>query len=371
MLLEELAEDLVSGTSDLLDGRTVNVMNTEGYIVASTDPLRVGTFHQGAREAVLRGKPVDIPADQVGRYPGAKEGCNMPLRVGGQIVGVVGINGNPPEIRYLAHLAAVYAEKCYQLEALVRPQYAQGELRSILLGKILARTEKSLSDAQALLRAQHIGLDLPVTVALLSGDGQVPMDNETAQREVDRLLAAGSLRQDRDVWGMADGSLVLLLSQPVPCLDALEHTALRLSISLPAQTLWDIQGAYRKTVLLNSFSEDRINCLSEPRTRLKYTLFISAMENRDVLEDLCLRLEGEMSEQDLHTILKTAQCYYQNDRSVAQAAEKLYIHKNTLLYRVHKLLDALDLADAGAFRQEYTVRLLLEHYKRKHGLRAL
>ena len=56
---------------------------------------------------------------------------------------------------------------------------------------------------------------------------------------------------------------------------------------------------------------------------------------------------------------------------VAQAAEKLYIHKNTLLYRVHKLLDVLDLADAGAFRQEYTVRLLLEHYKRKHGLRAL
>ena len=49
----------------------------------------------------------------------------------------------------------------------------------------------------------------------------------------------------------------------------------------------------------------------------------------------------------------------------------MYIHKNTLLYRVHKLLDALDLADAGAFRQEYTVRLLLEHYKRKHGLRAL
>ena len=35
--------------------------------------------------------------------------------------------------------------------------------------------------------------------------------------------------------------------------------------------------------------------------------------------------------------MKTAQCYYQNDRSVAQAAEKLYIHKNTLQYKLNNI----------------------------------
>ena len=45
MLLEELAEDLVSATSGLLDGRIINIMNPDGIIIASTQPERIGTFH--------------------------------------------------------------------------------------------------------------------------------------------------------------------------------------------------------------------------------------------------------------------------------------------------------------------------------------
>lgn len=126
MLLEELAEDLVSATSGLLDGRIINIMNPDGIIIASTQPERIGTFHKGARDAAVSGKPVSIRPDQIQEYSGAREGYNMPLRVGGNIIGVVGIYGEPSEIRYLAHLVEVYTEKYYQLEALIRPQYAQG-----------------------------------------------------------------------------------------------------------------------------------------------------------------------------------------------------------------------------------------------------
>ena len=60
MLLDELAAELVEVTSSLVSGRTINVMDTEGIIVASTEKRRIGTFHQGAREAVLTGKLVNI-----------------------------------------------------------------------------------------------------------------------------------------------------------------------------------------------------------------------------------------------------------------------------------------------------------------------
>ena len=91
MLLEELAEDLVSATSGLLDGRIINIMNPDGIIIASTQPERIGTFHKGARDAAVSGKPVSIRPDQIQEYSGAREGYNMPLRVGGNIIGVVGI----------------------------------------------------------------------------------------------------------------------------------------------------------------------------------------------------------------------------------------------------------------------------------------
>ena len=59
MLLESLAKELVRVTSELVGGRTINIMNTEGYIIASTEPERIGTFHQGALEAVRTGKAVN------------------------------------------------------------------------------------------------------------------------------------------------------------------------------------------------------------------------------------------------------------------------------------------------------------------------
>lgn len=57
MLLEELAEDLVSATSGLLDGRIINIMNPDGIIIASTQPERIGTFHKGARDAAAAASP--------------------------------------------------------------------------------------------------------------------------------------------------------------------------------------------------------------------------------------------------------------------------------------------------------------------------
>ena len=102
MLLQPLAREMVEAVSGLVEGRTINLMDTKGIIVASSDPARVGSFHQGAMEAVRTGKMVNITKEQVPDYSGAREGCNMPLRVNGAIIGVVGIRGDPPEIQALA-----------------------------------------------------------------------------------------------------------------------------------------------------------------------------------------------------------------------------------------------------------------------------
>lgn len=93
MLLTEQARDLVNYISRLLDGRCVNIMNTEGIIIASTEKTRVGSFHKGALDAIKNDSPVCIYKEQVLNYPGAREGYNMPLRIDGTISGAVGIYG--------------------------------------------------------------------------------------------------------------------------------------------------------------------------------------------------------------------------------------------------------------------------------------
>lgn len=371
MLLEELAEDLVSATSGLLDGRIINIMNPDGIIIASTQPERIGTFHKGARDAAVSGMPVSIRPDQIQEYSGAREGYNMPLRVGGNIIGVVGIYGEPSEIRYLAHLVEVYTEKYYQLEALIRPQYAQGALKSILLSKLLEGSAKSIAEAETLIKSRNLTLRYPVRVALLADNDGKNLTAQQAEAEFHRWESAGALLGTEDLWSLIDGRLILLLSDRPGRKAEDVQTALRLNLSLPVQAPWEIQRAYQQVLLLDSFTDSGRNLLSNPDTRLRYMLRCTAVENQDFAEEMLARLDRNFSPAEQKSLLYTAQCYYACEKSVTRAAAQLYVHKNTLLYRLHKLWSTLGVDDSGEFQQEFTVRLILEYYLGKQGPRAL
>ena len=84
----------------------------------------------------------------------------MPLRVNGAVIGVVGIFGDPPEVENLAKLVEAYVTKSYQLEAMMIPRLAEGEMRSRLLHDLLIGDERSLSHAQVLLESLRLEKDI-------------------------------------------------------------------------------------------------------------------------------------------------------------------------------------------------------------------
>lgn len=379
MLLQPLAKEMVEAVSGLVEGRTINIMDTEGIIVASTDPDRVGSFHQGALEAVRTGKMVNITREQLSAYPGAKEGCNMPLRVSGTIIGVVGIRGDPPEILAMAHLLEVYAAKYFQLEAMTSPRLAESELRGRVLRALLSPTDKALSDAKALMDTLKIHLEFPVQVLIFS-ERTGAAQSERQEKLLSALTAKQWLRADRDIWGTVDDRLVLVFSCKGHPAEAHRHELLRskaaqaeykLCFGAPCRNLWDISTSYEQATVLELIAHESVNDIQDPATRCDYMLYSSAVREADFIEKLYARLADTFRDGEWQQLLKTAECYYRRERSVTQAAAELFIHKNTLQYRVRRLIDAAGLERCSPFQQEYLVRLLLEHHKRKQGLRAL
>lgn len=369
MLFEELARDLVSVTSEMLGGRTINIMDTRGIIIASSDPERVGTFHKGALEAAQTGKAVLIRKDQVSMYTGAKEGCNMPLRVDGTVIGVVGIYGNPAEIRQLSRLLELYAAKCYQLEAMTQPHMAENLLRTQCLLGILKLTDARLESVTTLLTDQKIQLELPVTLWLFS-QRSGPFLPQQLEKLLEKLLPAGFLDPSRDLWGVVEDRLVVLRSArpqpeaPVARLVSGED-GYRICVGDPVHSLRDIRGSYQQVLVLDASSEKPFNDLQDPATRCGYLLGRSATMESEYLEALLRKLESAVSTQDRDILLETAREYYSRSHSVTQAAEALFVHKNTLMYRLHRLVAALELEELEGFQQEYYIRLLLEHIKRR------
>lgn len=379
MLLEPLAKEMVDAVSGLVEGRTINIMDTNGIIVASSDPARVGSFHQGAMEAVRTGRMVNITKEQAPAYSGAKEGCNMPLRVNGVIIGVAGIWGNPSEIQALAHLLEVYAAKYFQLETMASPRLAESELRGRILRALLAPTEQSMVDARVLMDNLKIRLEFPLQVVVFF-DRAGAAQSERQEKLLNFLSAQGWLRPDRELWGTVDDRLVLLCvcaghsAAALYHRDAAQERVLddyRLCIGDVCRTDRDIATAYQQAVALESISDRAVSDIRDGATRCDYMFYSAAIREADFLEELYARLADTFREGEWPLLLKTAECYYRHDRSVTRAAAELFIHKNTLQYRMRRLLGAFGLDRCTSFQEEFLVRLLLEHHKRKQGRQAL
>jgi carbohydrate diacid regulator len=96
-LQESDAREIVAEISKLL-GIKLNIMNSRGFIIASSDERRVGSFHAGAYEIIeksLDGLEIRDGESWEGAFPGQ----NFPIRVKGHIIGVVGITGAADETR--------------------------------------------------------------------------------------------------------------------------------------------------------------------------------------------------------------------------------------------------------------------------------
>ena len=98
----QLAQQIVD-TLKTICNHNINFIDVQGRISASTDPARVGSYHDGGREAARLGKIVTIEADAPDRD--VRRGINMPIRFHGDTVAVIGITGDPEEVRKYADLA--------------------------------------------------------------------------------------------------------------------------------------------------------------------------------------------------------------------------------------------------------------------------
>ncbi|WP_237661003.1 sugar diacid recognition domain-containing protein [Tepidanaerobacter sp. GT38] len=121
-ITHEYAQSIVEKTKNLL-GKNINIMNSLGIIVGSKDKSRIDTFHEGAAEVIKTGKEIEITSKQASELEGVKPGVNLPIYLNDNIVGVVGITGEPDEVRPYGQLLKI------SVEAMLKQFFLSEQLR--------------------------------------------------------------------------------------------------------------------------------------------------------------------------------------------------------------------------------------------------
>ena len=371
----KLAQDFVEATSLLVGQRTINIMDQKGVIIASTEKYRIGDFHQGAAEVLETGKPVLIKKEDLYRYPGTKEGYNMPIFLNDRIIGVVGIFGCEEEVQSIANLLRVYVTQSFSQLQMTQKQNLEAELRNQLLRLLLFGGSSQKEMIENLCGMLNLQLDFPIRVILLheSAIGRHMKHLQDYSQLIQNLIWKNILDRKRDVFGIQNEDYVILLGGNYDrqemhkrlerLLDEIKaEVAWNVTVSSPCRTIKEVSDGMREVSMLKKRKGGKIRNLEEHSCKMQY-LFgnLLMQEGGRTAEEMFEKLEIQYGSNQTEQLLHTAQTYYECAGSVAKAAEELHVHKNTLLYRMKQLYQTLEMETDTAFVREFFIRMLLEY----------
>ncbi|MDD2959600.1 MAG: sugar diacid recognition domain-containing protein [Lachnospiraceae bacterium] len=102
MINRKTAQQIVVTLKEVCD-HDINFIDTNGIIFASTDRKRIGTFHEIGKQVISAGKTIEVESGD--DFSGTNPGVNIPFLHYGELLAVIGISGDPAEVRKYAYLA--------------------------------------------------------------------------------------------------------------------------------------------------------------------------------------------------------------------------------------------------------------------------
>lgn len=334
MLTESIAEHIVRETMRRLN-RNINIMDREGRIIASGDPGRVGERHAGGLESIRSGRSVVIGKDDLARWPGARPGINMPIVFRGQAVGAIGITGEPEEIAEFAQLVRMATELMLEEADLASRREERNRIKESLLKELAAPAPDSRKIA-GILQLLQVEALLPGR-AFMIGAEEGGGIHALLMAEIEQLLGAG-----RTLAAMYDHHRICVLcfgwreSRGNPAVRMLQEMlvraglAPRIGCSAEAAEISDLPAIMREAAFALAFA-------GADRPLAEY----AGLEPRMLIEQSDPAAKRRFAERVLggipDGIIDTLRMFLACNQDVRETADALYVHKNTVIYRLNKI----------------------------------
>lgn len=344
--MQEIAEE-VGGTIH----KNINIMDETGCIIASTDSERIGMFHMGALKLLNQQMEELIISKDEEDYEGTRSGINLPLVIEEQVIGVVGITGEVQEVRILGNLIKKMTEilildwyKSNQKKAL------EDMKRSFAIELLFGEDEKRLVFGSELL-----GLDMKLSRIVAVFDFVITKyqnSNERKAQEIFENITAKirkEVEQNKQQLVMAMGMKIVIfyiygemdevyenVKAAKEQIEMLYPCKVCCGIGTQGEDKPGIQRSYREAEsacnLAKKQGGDSIKTYSN--ADLSMLLANIPQKKRYSYQDSIFQ---NCEKEQVDEILQCLKCYAENNGSIAKTSDELFIHKNTLQYRLAKI----------------------------------
>lgn len=346
------AQRIVEEMEDVVH-KHINLMNAQGYIIASTDPTRIGQFHGGAMRVITEKlEELVIPDDHT--YQGSRKGINLPIVFHGEIIGVIGITGERDEVVKYGQIIKRMTE-ILVLESYLKDQNAlENRTRNYFIEEWIFGASHEY-DPTFEVRGRLLGLDIQkpriVAVMYLSGSGveQSEIDQQRMREKIFRQMREEiDYNKDNIVISIGPKYIFLFCAKsPATVKERIQTIKQKLEAAYPVKVSAgvgnlrtnhnEVSFSYQeaeKALKVSSSSADGAICVYED---INVELFIEEIPHR-AKKEFVKKIFRTCTDRERKEWLEILDVFFRHNGSINKAAEELYIHKNTLQYRINKLI---------------------------------
>ena len=351
-LSTQIASRIVKEINQVID-ENINIMDAKGIIMASSDPGRIGSFHEGAQYVVSHNlDQLVIRSDD--EYIGSKPGINIPIRFKERIVGVIGMTGSSEAvlkhgniIRKMSEILLLdnYYRDQRDMEEKVRYRF----LTDWLMGEVKIFTEPFLQRGLSL----QIDVKVPRRIVLFSvlPENQdenlksFSLENRAQEKIVERVHGRG------DVIAFIPGSYVLMALTKRDD-EAMMDFSMQMKKSIedhfPVQVIVGFDEGREDYLDISVSYQQALKALKtalrskEPAIRsyqsINMEIFLGEISDLSKKEYLNRIFKG-MEQNEVNQWLSMLEIYYDEEGSLIKTADRLYLHRNTLQYKLKKIYE--------------------------------
>lgn len=342
MIGQSTAQQIVSAVRDVC-GYDINYISASGIIIASTDEKRIGDYHEIGYRAARTGETLEVYDNHT--YIGAQKGVNIPFSYHGTTIAVIGITGEPDEVRRYARLALRIMELILRERDLDASRELKKAEYSYVAKTLVQNGAISHEYLQDFLKQKDLKFDGRYQTVLISlqnpgRTGQYTMLENRAETMLSGIHHSFFAFEYPDRY-------ILIISEQA-CRE--QKQAVREFTGIPAKV--SVGSAHRLAHIHRSYEDAQLAMKSgnEMFTEFDnlYTELLFSDLSYHVREMFLQKTVRKINEEDQ----KLLKIYYDCGMSLKEASEQLYIHKNTLQYRLERIrrkcgLDPRNIRDAS------------------------
>lgn len=356
---EKIAKRLLKKIMDNINYEVnINIMNEYGEIIASGDEKRIGKIHLGALDVIKNATSMEYFDYIDNDIESSKPGVNIPLFINNEIIGVVGVTGNPKEIKLIANMVKMITEILIEREIDIDKQILKQTTLNNYIYKIISKECNNYISSINIWAENNnysFNIDRNVCLVKIENNGKYDM-YKISEYIINKLQNIKYFYKQDIITYIGNKQFIIIKSfdskekiqdkkKIINCFFKSLRKEVKIDIDFSAMcgcivnNLEDIHNSFEQAnFLFNYITHTNNNIYFIEDYILEYIILNEGyFSSSKILKNTLNIINKNLAFKE--TIITMSNC----DMNINKTCEKLSMHRNTILYRMKKMKEILGL----------------------------